>query len=210
MQSGSSGTRSSGTSAVGEGRIGSMDAITVRPYRKEDIGGLRRIYFELYDERDAGEPIGIHLFTARPTLEDEGAWYERQEQRIDAGDLLFLVAEVGGEVVGSCSIGRAGPTALSEAGHVGELGILVRRDMRGKGVGSALLERSLAEARAKFEIIYLSVFSNNVRARKLYERFGFTLCGQLPRFVKRGNQYFDGERMFLDLSPPPPGTKANR
>jgi RimJ/RimL family protein N-acetyltransferase len=180
-----------------------MNGVRVRPFRQSDVDDLRKIYLELYDERDAGAPVGIHLFATRPTADDEGAWFERQWQRVEAGDLLYLVAEVGGEVVGSCQVGRVGPTASSEQGHVGELGILVRRDVRGRGVGSALLERSLAEARTKFEVVYLSVFSNNLRARNLYERCGFSVCGHLPRTVKRGDQYYDMERMVLDLSPPP-------
>lgn len=187
-----------------------MSEITVRPFRVEDTEELRKVYLDLYDERDAGVPVGVTLFDTRPSREDEALWYDRQRQRLDAGDLIYLVAEVGGKAVGSCSIARLGPTSASEESHVGELGILVGRAMRGKGVGSALLERSLAEAKKKFEVVFLSVFSNNVRARRLYERFGFSVCGHLPRIVKRGRQYFDEERMVLDFSKPPPGTKANR
>ena len=180
-----------------------MDRITVRPYRPEDATDLGRTYYGLYDERDAGEPVGIPLFTDRPPPEDEKAWYEYQYARAQKGEAIYLVAEVDGHVVGNCSVGRVGDSETSEQAHAAELGILVDRGMRGKGVGSALLERVLAEAQTKFDVVYLSVFSINTRAQQLYERFGFTTCGLLPRAVKRGDQYFDMVRMVRIFNRPP-------
>jgi len=180
-----------------------MGPITVRTFRPEDADDLRMVYYQLYDERDAGEPVGISLFATRPSIDDERQWFERQYAQLQSGELIGLVAEVDGHAVGSCSVARHGPTADSEQGHAAELGILVRRDMRGRGVGTALLEEALRESRAKFEVVFLSVFEFNARAQRLYERFGFTVCGRLPRAVKRGGRYFDLIRMvrFLDEAP---------
>jgi len=174
--------------------------VVVRPVRKEDFDDLRATYFQLYDERDSGELIGITLFSTRPTLEDEAAWFDRMLHRVLDGEEIFLVAEAEGHAVGSCSIGRVGPSPTSEQAHVGELGILVRQGMRGQGVGTALLARALAEARSRFEVVYLTVFSKNEGAQRLYRRFGFSVCGHLPRAVKRRGEYFDEERMVLDLA----------
>lgn len=184
-----------------------MSRVTVRPYRPEDSVELGKTYYELYDERDAGQPIGMTLFRDRPSAADEKVWYDSQYARAQSGEIIYLVAEVDGHVVGSCTVGRAGPSETSETSHVGELGILVGRRMRGQGVGTALLDRALEEARSRFEVVFLSVFSFNVRAQRLYERFGFTTCGRLPRAVKRGDQYFDLVRMvrFLDRPSPGPG-----
>ena len=189
-----------------------MNPITVRPFRPGDRADLRTTYFELYDERDSGELVGITLFADRPSPDDEDVWYDREYARLQSGEMIYLVAEVNGHAVGSCTVGRVGPTATAEDAHVGELGILVRREMRGKGVGTALLERVLAESRAKFEVVYLSVFSFNAPAQRLYERFGFRVCGHLPRAVKRGNQYFDLVRMALlfDDAPSGPGPTVKR
>jgi len=181
-----------------------MEPIVVRPFRPDDVDDLRATYLELYEERDSGDPVGIPLFTVRPSPEDEATWFERQHQRMRDGDLVWMVAEVGGRAVGNCTVGRMGPAKTAEDAHLGELGLLVDRAMRGRGVGSALLERSLAEARTMFDVVFLTVFTHNTRARALYERFGFTVCGHLPRAMKRGDQYFDAERMvrvFADSSP---------
>ncbi len=183
--------------------------VAVRPLRREDFDDLREIYWQLYDERDSGEPIGITLFGTRPSLADERAWYDGALQRVLDGDEVCLVAELEGRAVGSCSIGRVVRGLGSEQSHVGELGILVGRAHRGKGVGTALLERALADARSKFELVYLSVFSVNQSAQRLYEKFGFSVCGHLPRVVKRGSTYFDEERMVLDFSVRSSGARAD-
>lgn len=186
------------------------NSITVRPLRWEDFADLRETYFQLYDERDAGEPIGIHLFGTRPSLSDEVTWFDRTFRRFLEGDELCWVAEVGGHAVGMCTIGRVGAGPASEQSHLGELGLLVRRSHRSTGVGTALLQRSLEDARSHFELVFLSVFSINERAHQLYRRFGFSDCGHLPGAVKRGSRYYDLERMVLDLRSPPESTGANR
>ena len=184
--------------------------ISVRSVEWRDFAELTDTYWRLYEERDRGAPIGITLFAERPTQADEVEWFSRVVRRVLSGDLVFVVAEVDGHVVGSCSVGRLAPSRSAEHGHVGELGILVAESFRGKGVGTALLERALADARRLFEVIFLSVFTVNEGAQRLYRRFGFVPCGHLPRMVKRGGRYFDEERMVLVSPPPEPATGENR
>lgn len=188
----------------------SRSAIVVRPVRRSDQDDLRETYFQLYEERDAGEPIGITLFETRPSREDEDVWFEALLRRVESGEEILLVAEVDGHAVGSCSVHRVGASPASEQAHTGELGILVRRGMRGQGVGTALLERTLAEARSRFEVVYLSVFAINTGAQRLYRRFGFRKCGTLPRAVKRRGQYLDEVRMALLVGSSPVPVGANR
>lgn len=65
--------------------------------------------------------------------------------------------------------------------------IAVREDVRSHGVGSALL--TFAERRIHRESpnVFLCVSSFNVRARALYERYGFEVVGELRDFVVRGH-----------------------
>lgn len=172
--------------------------VVVRPVLWGDFEDLRELYYHLYDERDSGNPIGMTLFAERPSVADESAWFQANFRKALEGEQIFLVAERNEHAIGSCTIGASRPA--SEQSHIGELGILVHHDHRGSGVGTALLARALADARAKFELVYLSVFSINEGAQRLYRRFGFTVCGHLPRVVKRAGKYFDEERMVLDFS----------
>ena len=168
-----------------------------------------RIYWTLYDERDAGKPHGITLRAKRPTLSEEVDWFASLYRRFLSGDTVPVVAEVGGRVVGSCVVARVGPTPDAEDGHVGLLGILVERGFRGRGVGSALLRAALARSQGKFEVVRLGVRSTNVRARHLYERFGFRLVGTIPRaFRRRGS--VSAEHLMALVFPRRGAGRANR
>ncbi len=172
---------------------------TLRELRWSDLESLRETYYLLYDERETNPEIGITLFATRPSPADEVAWFAQLYRAVLAGDAVCVVADVDGRSVGSCTVRRAAPTAESEGAHVAELGILVHRDYRGHGVGRALLARALRECEGRFETVFLRVFSVNVRARRLYEEFGFVRTGTLPREIRRGNRYFDAEIMFKHL-----------
>ena len=173
--------------------------LIVRAVRWTDFDDLRETYYRLYEERDRGAPVGITLFRERPSLLDEIDWFSSLYARALRGDDVWSVAERDGHVVGNCHIGRVGPSPLSEQAHVGVLGILVHEAHRGTGVGAALLTHALAEARGRFELVRLSVFTINQDAKRLYARFGFVDSGHVPRAVKRGHAYFDEDEMVLDL-----------
>lgn len=62
----------------------------------------------------------------------------------------------------------------------------VRPDWRGKGLGEALLSRSLrALASEGLESARLEVATNNPNARALYDRMGFTVAGSNESWRKR-------------------------
>ncbi len=169
----------------------------VRDARWSDFDDLREMYYHLYEERERGDFVGITLFETRPSLPDEMAWFTGAYGRMLSGELIMTVAEVEGHAVGHCSIGREGALPTAENAHVGVLGILVDARHRGRGIGTALLERSLERARDRFDVVRLSLFSQNVGARRLYERFGFVLSGHVPRHIRRGGTYFDSDEMVL-------------
>jgi ribosomal protein S18 acetylase RimI-like enzyme len=89
------------------------------------------------------------------------------------------------EVVGWCDIVR-----LTQPGftHTGMLGMGVRREWRGRGVGKALLATVLETAAAR-ELwrIELEVYADNAAARSLYRAHGFVEEG-----IKRDARCLDG------------------
>ena len=185
-------------------------SVVFRPPRREDLNDLWVILNLRYDERAAGTPIWTTMFLERPPREQMTQYLEGTLRQVEDGSAVFVAAEQAGHVVGFCQICCAIPGAPSEMSHVGELGMFVHRDHRGRGIGSALLEKCLFLARSRFEVVFLSVWSKNDAAVRLYRRFGFSVCGHLPRVIRRGGEYFDEERMFLDLSRAPVGPGANR
>jgi RimJ/RimL family protein N-acetyltransferase len=191
---------------TGPASLTPLAPVSVRELRWSDFDPIRETYWLLFEEREEQPDIGITLFETRPSYADEVAWFASLYRRVLAGDAIVGVAVRGESYLGHCTVGRVGPTADSEAAHVGELGILVHRDHRGEGAGRALLANVLARCVGHFEVVRLSVFSTNVRARRLYQEFGFVPVGTVPRAIRRGSTYFDEELMVKKLDRPP----ANR
>jgi len=65
----------------------------------------------------------------------------------------------------------------------------VHRDHRGQGLGARLLDTALSWAGAQgLAWVDLEVLSNNLPARRLYERSGFVQTGEIPDLFR-----IDGE-----------------
>jgi ribosomal-protein-alanine N-acetyltransferase len=61
--------------------------------------------------------------------------------------------------------------------------VIVPREARGQGTGSALVRTVLAWARdLGAKEIWLEVRASNARATRLYQRCGFTIAGRRPRY----------------------------
>lgn len=80
-------------------------------------------------------------------------------------------------------------------------GMYVAPEARGQRIGCALLDETIAYAKAcaGVEDISLAVTVGNETARRLYIRAGFRPFGVDPRYIRVGDQYFDIEWMILSL-----------
>jgi len=80
-------------------------------------------------------------------------------------------------------------------------GMYVIPDMRGQGIGKALMSQAIAHAESLTGLvqIYLSVVSTQEAARHLYRALGFEVYGLEPRALKVGERYLDEELMVLRL-----------
>ena len=89
------------------------------------------------------------------------------------------VAERGGEVVGTYALK---PNQPGLGAHVANAGYMVRPGAFGGGVGTAMGEHSLAEARAAGyrAVQFNAVVSTNARAVALWRRLGFAVIGTVP------------------------------
>ncbi len=94
---------------------------------------------------------------------------------------LVVVARLEGRLAGSYYLK---PNYPGRASHIANAGYFVVRDLRGQGIGRALVEHSMAEARALgFDALQFNlVFASNP-ARRLYERLGFQVVGRIPEAV---------------------------
>lgn len=125
---------------------------------------------------------------------DEAAW------RHELGNSAYRVrlAEADGEAVG---FAKLGPLSLpvEPRGAARELKQLyLLREWQGRGIARVLMDWTLDQARQHgAEELYLSVWTENFRARNFYARYGFTFVAPYAFMV--GEQADEDEIWRLDL-----------
>lgn len=94
-----------------------------------------------------------------------------------ADNSLFLAAFLDGALVGRLTLQGGG---LKRLAHNARLEVMVANELRGIGVGAALMRAAIdwGNASAVVEKISLSVFSDNTRAVAMYRHFGFEVEGE--------------------------------
>lgn len=145
--------------------------IKIRPITLKDAASYRRCYNAITKERRY-----FCEFKAPPLSEVKAQLRNNLRKKAP-----FLVAVDGERVVGFAAVSRFDVPTLNHNARFG-IGLLPRyRDM---GLGTKLMAGVLKISRGKFDFLYLEVFGKNKRARKLYERMGFELCGRIKKYVK--------------------------
>lgn len=156
--------------------------IEVRAAELSDVEALTRIYAS----RNA------YAQTLQLPLQSTEVWRKRLATNDDTH--ITLVATVAGEVVGNLGLTRF---TRPRRAHAGELGMGVRDDRQGKGVGSALLTAALdlADNWLGLRRIELTVHADNEPAIALYRKFGFELEGTHRAYAIRNGAYVDSLSM---------------
>lgn len=154
-------------------------AFEIRPARDEDRLPLAVLFAAVAEERNGiatEPPVDVNARAASWTLDGT------------------LVAVAGNDIVGSLHVEHT-PFGF------GEIGMLVARDWRGRGVGSALVAAAIEWARERgLHKLSLSVFVHNTAAIALYHKFGFVEEGRRVRHFRRANgELWDGLEMGLLL-----------
>jgi putative acetyltransferase len=147
--------------------------ITVRHAEPGDYEALHRI---MSGPRVAAGTLQLPLQPAE-------AWRKRLAEPSDG--LFSLVACVEGEVVGN--LGLETFPNRPRVRHAGTIGMSVRDDWQGKGVGTALLGAALdlADNWLNLSRVELTVYTDNAAGIALYEKFGFRREGTHRRYAFR-------------------------
>jgi L-phenylalanine/L-methionine N-acetyltransferase len=109
--------------------------------------------------------------------------------------LYSLVACADGEVVGQLGL-HTSPNRPRRR-HVGQIGMAVRDDWQGKGVGTALMQAAvdLADKWLNLTRLELDVYTDNEPAIKLYTKFSFKVEGTAVQYAFRDGQFVDTHLM---------------
>lgn len=165
-------------------------------YRDADLGDaarLARLFADVFRETfgDLYDPTDLSAFLGEHGQADWAA-------QLADPDFAVRLAEDGGAAAGYAKLGPL-RLPLGPAGPALELRQLyIAGPWRGAGIASALMDWTIAEAQARgATALYLSVFTQNHRARRFYARYGMEEVG--PYHFMVGNQADEDVIMRLAL-----------
>jgi len=141
-----------------------VGGVLLRPIRPDDESLYPRFF-----ERMSPEDVRMRFFTARPDLSHK--FLARMTQVDYAREMAFIaVSAVGNELFGIARL-------IAEPDYVrAEFAILVRSDLKGKGLGWRLMQHLIAYARAEgLQEIYGQVLATNATMLKMCAELGFEI-----------------------------------
>ena len=116
-----------------------------------------------------------------------------RRRKFEARPDTHLVAVIEGKVIGTLGLARN----EGRRGHSATLGMAVHDAYAGRGAGTALMAAIVDQADRWLNIqrLELVVWTDNVRAIALYERFGFTREGVFRSYAWRDGEHVDAISM---------------
>lgn len=169
-------------------KLRDAEEVLIRDLKQEDYAKLTDYVNDLVDE-DTFVSINKKV-----TLDAEKVHVESKIRKSMDKEGVFLIAESQGEILSYC---RAEKDLFKEDCNV-EIGISVRKDFRGKGLGGILIKEliRLAKERMEFKRIYLCVYSNNTGGIHLYKKLGFEEFAVFKEWVFHRGEYVD--KIFME------------
>ncbi len=144
-------------------------------------------FYECIDEV-ARERMYLAMLEAPPR--EQSLEFVRTMLRTNAPAFVALVDDV---LVGWCDVSQKPRATLA---HSGTLGMGVRAAHRGRGIGKALMQATLAAARERgYTRVELTVRADNARAKRLYESCGFAVEGLCRNYMLIDGKYYDSYLM---------------
>ena len=131
--------------------------------------------------------------------EDEAAFFamftpEAWAAEFAQSDLRFRIAEDSEGLAGFCKISDLGLPAETDARTMELRQLYLTERAKGTGAAQALMEWAIGQARERgAEEVWLSVYTDNHRAKRFYERYGFEDQG---RYVFMVGKHADEDRLM--------------
>jgi len=151
--------------------------LKIRPFEWKDVEALC--------ERNNDPDVVNSLVTTPPsTLEGTLNYFS---ERLNNQDLV-LIAEEDGKIAGSLEI----RTSRGKDSHVGRIGLALKKEFWGRGMGTKLLKEAIKEAgKRRLEKLVYYVSGYNERSINLAKDLKFSLVGRLKKNIKVGKKYYD-------------------
>ncbi|MDO4700486.1 MAG: GNAT family N-acetyltransferase [Moraxella sp.] len=159
-----------------------MHNLIIRPTKVTDAQG----FVEALSDPDV---YGQLLQLPKPNL---SVWQKRLADIPD--NVHSFVAELDSQIVGNIALTvKTNPRQR----HTGQFGMFVKSGLHGKGIGSALMATiiDLADNWLNLTRLELTVYTDNEKAIKLYQNFGFVIEGEAVDFAFRNGQFVNAYYM---------------
>jgi ribosomal protein S18 acetylase RimI-like enzyme len=163
-----------------------MSKITIRKATPQDADAVWEVFHNVVQ---SGTTFTYMPDTSRSEVED--SWKADPRAR--------YVAEVDGRVWGFYDLK---PNQRGLGSHIANAGYMVHPAMHSKGLGSALIEHSLNQAKEQGykAMQYNMVVSTNAVAIKYYDKLGFTKIGTIPKAFNHAEKgLVDAYIMYKEL-----------
>lgn len=159
----------------------------------ECLPGLARL---LVDAVASGASIGFWA----PLPQGEALLYWREVMQAMVEDhLVLLVADDGGEIVGSVQLLLSPRQNGSHRAEIRKL--MVHTSRRGHGLGRALLSAAHVEAGYRGRKLLILDTRTGETGEKLYESMGYQRCGQIPGYTVEMDGSTHGTTFFYHVLP---------
>lgn len=160
--------------------------ITIKELSKKDLKNVEQ--FRGFVNSLVGEDAQIFI-NKKFSPENEKIWLKGNIESVKKHKAVFLVAENNGMIIGTASINLD----IWRKNHIGDFAISIRKDYRGIGIGSYLIEKiiKLVKKELKPKFIRLSVFATNKPAIILYKKYGFKEIARIPKQIKYKGKLID-------------------
>ena len=154
------------------------------------------------DDAEALSAFRNATYSETHFMAEEGASLEAMRNGLAGcveSPVNFEVGAFAGEkLVGEFGVAQVRPHIKYR--HRAVMGISVRKDYWGCGLGSYLMQLAIGQTRANgFEQLELGVYSDNARAIHLYEKFGFERYGIQPRAFKLKDGTYRDEIIMVKM-----------
>ena len=169
--------------------MGTSSVLLIRFAQPQDLPRMVDIYNQAILAQNATGDM--HPFS----VEERKDWFSKFSQ----DEFPVYVAEQQGSVVGYCYLSPYRPGRQAMA-RVAEISYYVDYDLHRQGIGEALMEFTIAEARRLQKEVLLAILLDiNLPSIRLLEKFNFQRWGHLPEIIQLEKQRCGHVIYGLDL-----------
>lgn len=155
----------------------SLDDVIIRGFRPDDAEALTEVL----------NMPGVRYGTLRQPFQSV-AHTRRYMESLTPADIM-IVAGWRGRLIGNAGL----HAERGRRRHAASLGLGIHDDFTGKGLGTLFIKTLLDAADNWHDLkrIELNVFTDNIPAIRLYEKFGFENEGTMRQYALRNGVYAD-------------------